>query len=154
LFYVPARAPPAPTPRLALLSAGALHRDKADAEAAKVVEAALGDLLMEAAPQPEEDALFSLYGQLCPETAGAAQLKAGEAWLARRPKSAACLAMLGQLCARRKLWGKAKGCLEASLALRPSLEAHLALAQLADALGDEAEANRQFRHAALLRGYC
>ena len=39
---------------------------------------------------------------------------------------------LGQLAYGRKLWGKAQGYLEASIALQPSVSAHLVLARVFD----------------------
>lgn len=51
---------------------------------------------------------------------------------------------LGRLAYGRKLWGKAKGYLEASIALKPSIPARLVLAKVFDetAQSQKAEAQR------------
>ena len=55
---------------------------------------------------------------------------------------------LGRLCAQRELWAKARSYLEASLALHPVRDAHIALARLSDRIGLAEEANRHYRAAA------
>src|SRR5262249_14374910 len=58
------------------------------------------------------------------------------------------LLTLGRLCVQRELWGKAQSYLEASLATRPTQEAHVALAKLHERFGRSAEAGRHFRASA------
>ena len=58
------------------------------------------------------------------------------------------LLTLGRLCVQRKLWGKARSYLEASLAVQPSREAHVALAALFDQIGSAEDANRHYRASA------
>ncbi|MCP1659709.1 heme biosynthesis HemY N-terminal domain-containing protein [Neisseria perflava] len=55
-----------------------------------------------------------------------------DSWLKARPDNARLLMYLGELAYSKKLWGKAQGYLEASLAIKPSLSAHLALARVFD----------------------
>ena len=55
-----------------------------------------------------------------------------DSWLQEQPDNALLLMYLGQLAYGRKLWGKAQGYLEASIALQPSVSAHLVLARVFD----------------------
>lgn len=55
-----------------------------------------------------------------------------DSWLKARPDNAELLMHLGQLAYGEQLWGKAQGYLEASLAIKPSIAAHLALARVFD----------------------
>jgi HemY protein len=81
------------------------------------------------------------------------QLERAEAWLAQAPPSgpvrAALLRAAGLICLREQLWGKSKGYLEDSLTEAKHPSTFLALARLAESVGDEAEAARQYREAAL-----
>jgi HemY protein len=82
-----------------------------------------------------------------------AQIEKCEAWLREHPGDAELALTLGVLCLRQKLWGKAQRYLEAALsdATDPDnvREAHLKLAQLHEALGQQDEANRHYRQCAL-----
>ncbi|SUA24324.1 HemY protein [Neisseria gonorrhoeae] len=53
-----------------------------------------------------------------------------DSWLKEQPDNALLLMYLGRLAYGRKLWGKAKGYLEASIALKPSIPARLVLAKV------------------------
>lgn len=81
------------------------------------------------------------------------QIEKCEAWLRAHPNDAELALTLGSLCLRQKLWGKAQRYLEAALsdAVDAALvrEAHLKLAQLHEALGQQEEANRHYRLCAL-----
>jgi HemY protein len=81
------------------------------------------------------------------------QLERAEAWLAqappRGPIRAALLRTAGLICLREQLWGKSKGYLEDSLTEAKHPSTFLALARLAETVGDEGEAARQYREAAL-----
>ena len=83
-----------------------------------------------------------------------------DAWLKEQPNNALLLMYLGRLAYGRQLWGKAKGYLEASIALQPSVSARLVLAKVFDETEQpqKAEAQRKLvleavsddeRHAAL-----
>ena len=66
-----------------------------------------------------------------------------DAWLRDQPDNALLLMYLGQLAYGRKLWGKAKGYLEASIALKPSISARLVLAKVFDEIGETQKAEAQ-----------
>jgi HemY protein len=82
-----------------------------------------------------------------------AQIEKCEGWLRAHPGDAELALTLGALCLRQKLWGKAQRYLEQALidAVGPEQvrEAHLKLAQLHEALGQQEEASRHFRLCAL-----
>lgn len=94
-----------------------------------------------------EEELVRLYGE-CRDADTLSRIERGERWLAARPRDALLLLVLGRLCVERELWGKAQSYLEASLAVRRTRAAHIALGLLFDAIGRVDEANRQFRASA------
>ena len=77
------------------------------------------------------------------------RIERAEGWLKAHPNDAPLLRCLGLLCLREQLWGKARSYLDESLRLQSHPATVLALARLAETLGDEAEAARHFREAAL-----
>jgi len=81
------------------------------------------------------------------------QLERVERWLADSPRDDATRAVLlrtaGLLCLREQLWGKSKSYLNESLQIAKHPATLVALARLADALGNEAEAAQHYREAAL-----
>ena len=81
------------------------------------------------------------------------QLERVEAWLKAGPLSvpirAALLHAAGTICLRQQLWGKSKAYLLESLAENRTAATLLALARLADAIGDEREAAGYFKEAAV-----
>ena len=66
-----------------------------------------------------------------------------DSWLQEQPDNALLLMYLGQLAYGRKLWGKAQGYLEASIALQPSVSAHLVLARVFDETDQPQKAQEQ-----------
>lgn len=82
-----------------------------------------------------------------------AQIERCEEWHARRPADAELTLTLGTLCLKQKLWGKAQRFLEQALAdAGDSItvrEAHLKLAQMHEALGQEELAQSHYRQCAL-----
>jgi len=89
------------------------------------------------------------------EPAARERIERAEGWLDAHPGDAALLRCLGQLCLRERLWGKARSYLDQSLRADAHPATLLALAALAEALGDETQAARRYRDAALafeLRG--
>jgi HemY protein len=82
-----------------------------------------------------------------------AQIENCEEWLKERPTDAELALTLGALCLRQKLWGKAQRHLEQALsdATDPALvrDAHLKLAQMHEALGQQEEAAAHYRQCAL-----
>jgi HemY protein len=82
-----------------------------------------------------------------------AQIENCEGWLNERPNDPELALTLGSLCLRQKLWGKAQRYLEQALsdATDPELvrDAHLKLAQMHEALGQQEEAAAHYRQCAL-----
>ena len=95
--------------------------------------------------------LVLLYGE-CGDEEAIPRIECAEGWVKTRPQDPDLLLTLGRLCARRELWGKARSYLEASLAVSPCREAHVALAGLCECIGLAGEANRHYRAAAHLPG--
>lgn len=126
----------APAARL-LLDAGAVQAARA------IVEHALS--------QAWDETLVALYGECAGDNA-LPLIERAEAWLPTHARDPVLLLTLGKLCARQSLWGKAQSYLEASLALQPSQEGHMALAALMETLGKPVEAGRHFRRSAELAG--
>jgi HemY protein len=75
------------------------------------------------------------------------RLERAENWLQTRPRDAALLQVLGELCVREGLWGKAQHYLEASLAIEPSYTATLALGRVLERMGQPEQANDRYREA-------
>jgi HemY protein len=73
------------------------------------------------------------------------QLERAETWLQQQPNDAALLLVLGKLCARQALWGKAQSYLEASIAVEPTVSGHVELARLQEKLGNADAARRHYR---------
>jgi HemY protein len=94
-----------------------------------------------------DSALARLYG-VCSEDDPVACLARAERWLPSQPRDAGLLFALGRLCFQNQLWGKAQSYLEASLGIAPSIETHLALAQLAERLERAEDAQGHYRAAA------
>jgi HemY protein len=82
-----------------------------------------------------------------------AQIEHCEQWIKERPTDPELALTLGALCLKQKLWGKAQRYLEQALsdASEPRMvrEAHLKLAQMHEALGQEPEAAAHYRQCAL-----
>ena len=80
------------------------------------------------------------------------QLERVENWLKSAPSAgpirAALLYAAGMICLRQQLWGKSKAYLLESVAVDRNASTLLALARLADTIGDEREAAAYFREAA------
>lgn len=92
--------------------------------------------------------LAELYGE-CRGGEFPARILRAEKWLLEQPQDARLLLTLGRLCNQHELWGKAQSYFEASLSREPMRAAHLELALLHERLGREAQAQAQFRAAAL-----
>jgi HemY protein len=138
------------SPEIALDGARLLNLAGRGHLAAEAIEAALG-----ASPSGWDDMAERLLDEYARAQAFPArnQLERTEAWLAQAPAGgpvrAALLRTAGMVCLREQLWGKSKGYLEESLVEVKHPATFLALARLADAVGDEAEAAAQYREAAL-----
>lgn len=137
-------------PEIALEGARLLNLAGRGQLAAETIEAALGR-----APSTWDDDAEALLDEYARAQAFPArgQLERAEAWLAQAPLRGAIRAALlrtaGMICLREQLWGKARGYLQESLSEAPHPATFLALARLAEAVGDEAEAAVQYREAAL-----
>lgn len=101
------------------------------------------ELLARSLEREWDSELVELYGE-CHLTDATRQLEQAERWLATHNQDAALLRVLGRLCQRAQLWGKAQTYLEASLALDDGWRAHLALGEMLGRQGREAEANAHF----------
>jgi HemY protein len=91
--------------------------------------------------------LAGLYGR-CQGADLRGRLAKAEEWLKAHPRDPQLLLTLGRLCVQSQLWGKAASYLEASLAISPSWEVHLALASLAEQMDKPEEMHRHYRAAA------
>lgn len=91
-----------------------------------------------------DSGLAALYAE-CADRDLIRQIERAEKWLPAHPRDPALLLALGRLCARQELWGKARSYIEASLAVEPTREAHLALAQLLERMNQPDEACRHYR---------
>lgn len=69
------------------------------------------------------------------------QIEQAEKWLPHHNQDPVLLLVLGRLCQRQQLWGKAQTYLEASLALENTYSAHLALGEMLGGLGNTEQAN-------------
>lgn len=134
----------APTDRvqadLALEAARAFHRDGRADIAGRILEDALNEgqdpRLWDELARAEGDAVAPRLARL-------------EKWLGSRVPDAAALRCLGILCLKAQLWGKAGTYLEDSHRREPHPECTLALAELAQALGDRDKALSRFQESAL-----
>lgn len=128
--------------RVVVTGARALMACGADEEAERLLRAALEATEQEGGAWSPE--LVDLFGRL---TGGDSigRIARAEHWLPGHTDDAALLLALGRMCARERLWGKAQGYLEASLAVEESQPAHLELATLLDVLEKPDEANRHYR---------
>lgn len=106
-----------------------------NAAAQKIIENGLS-----VAPYPE---LIALYAD-CRSGIVSWQIQRAESWLTKYSNNAGLLLTLGRLCIYAELWGKAQSYLEASLSIEPSYQAHLALAQLLEKLGQHESASEHF----------
>ena len=96
-----------------------------------------------------DSSLAAIYAD-CKGDSTLAQIERAEKWLKLHARDAVLLATLGKLCMRQSLWGKAQSYLEASVALAPTLDAHMTLARLMEQMGKRDEAVRHIRRSAEL----
>jgi HemY protein len=75
------------------------------------------------------------------------QIQQAEKWLLDHPRDGALLMSLADLCAHEKLWGKAQSYAEASIAVAPNIDGHLALAAFKEQSGQPEEACAHLRKA-------
>lgn len=94
--------------------------------------------------------LVRLYGEAAPRD-NLRAIERAEEWLRSHPRDPALLLALGQMCARNELWGKAESYLDASLAIAPSSDTYVALAQLMERLGRDDAACVHYQNSLRLR---
>jgi HemY protein len=90
--------------------------------------------------------LVSLYGDVR-GSSPTRQIEQAEKWLHTQPRDAQLLLTLAHLCSVQELWGKAQSYLEASLAVAPSTEAHVRMAELCTQRGQTGEACQHYQKA-------
>lgn len=93
--------------------------------------------------------LVSLYGDVR-GSSPARQIEQAEKWLHAQPRDARLLLTLAHLCSEQELWGKAQSYLEASLAVAPSTEGHIRMAELKTQSGQTGEACQHYQKALAL----
>lgn len=86
-----------------------------------------------------DETLVAQYGRLIGKNP-LKQIEQAEKWLAGRPRDGVLLMALADLCANQRLWGKAQSYAEASLAVAPNVDAHLALAAFKEQAGQASDA--------------
>jgi HemY protein len=101
------------------------------------------DILARSLDRAWNSDLVELYGE-CRLGDPTHQLEQAERWLTTHNQDAALLRILGTLCQRQQLWGKAQTYLEASLALEDQWRTHLALGEMLGRLARSDEANTHF----------
>lgn len=93
-----------------------------------------------------DETLAARYGQFVGKNP-LEQIEQAEKWLVRHPRDGALLMSLADLCAHERLWGKAQSYAEASIAVAPNVDAHLALAAFKEQAGQPGEACKHMRKA-------
>ena len=101
------------------------------------------DLVVRSLDREWDSELVELYGE-CRVPDATRQIEQVEQWLATHNQDAVLLRVLGTLCQRQQLWGKAQTYLEASVALDNHWRTHLALGEMLGRLGKKDEAKTLF----------
>ncbi len=107
------------------------------------------DVLEAALNREWHEELVALYGELR-GSSPTRQIEQAEKWLRSHPRDAQLLLTLAQLCSVQQLWGKAQSYLEASLAIAPSAEGHVRMAEFKTQSGQPAEACQHYQKALAL----
>jgi HemY protein len=107
------------------------------------------DILEAALRREWHEELVALYGKVRGGSS-ARQIEQAERWLHARPRDAQLLLALAELCSAQELWGKAQSYLEASLAVAPTAEAHMRMAELREKTGQIGEACQHYQKALAL----
>ncbi len=125
-------------PSIALEAANTFARSGDSETAVGILEDALNNTW--------DETLAARYGHIVSKDA-LAQIQQAEKWLASHPRDGALLMSLADLCAHEQLWGKAQSYAEASIAVAPNVDAHLALAAFREQSGQPSEACAHLRKA-------
>jgi len=107
------------------------------------------DVLEAALDREWNEELVALYGELRASDPRR-QIERAEKWLHAHPRDARLLLALAQLCSVQQLWGKAQSYLEASLAIAPTAEGHIRMAELKTQSGQTGEACQHYQKALTL----
>ncbi len=107
------------------------------------------DVLETALNREWHEDLVALYGEVRGSNP-ARQIEQAEKWLHTHARDAQLLLTLAQLCSVQQLWGKAQSYLEASLAIAPSAEGHIRMAELKTQSGQPSEACKHYQKALAL----
>ena len=107
------------------------------------------DVLETALNREWSEDLVALYGEVR-GSSPTRQIEQAEKWLHAQPRDAQLLLTLAQLCSVQQLWGKAQSYLEASLAIAPSAEGHIRMAELKTQSGQPGEACLHYQKALAL----
>jgi HemY protein len=107
------------------------------------------DVLEAALNHEWHEELVLLYGEVR-GSGPTRQIEQAEKWLRAHPRDAHLLLALAQLCSVQQLWGKAQSYLEASLAIAPSAEGHIRMAELKTQSEQPGEACRHYQKALAL----
>jgi len=107
------------------------------------------DVLEAALNRDWHEELVALYGEVR-GSSPTRQIEQAEKWLHAKPRDAQLLLTLAQLCSVQQLWGKAQSYLEASLAIAPSAEGHIRMAELRTQNGQPGEACQHYQKALAL----
>lgn len=103
-------------------------------------------ILEDALEKSWDETLAAHYGQIVGKDP-LGQIEQAEKWLSKHPRDGALLMSLADLCAHEKLWGKAQSYAEASIAVAPNVDGHLALAAFKEQAGQPGEACKHMRKA-------
>lgn len=122
-------------PKIARAAAQSFLQLGGDREAAELIARSL--------ERDWDSDLVDLYGE-CRLGDPTRQLEQAERWLTAHSRDASLLRVLGTLCERQQLWGKAQTYLEASLTLDNHWRTHLVLGEMLGRLGRGEEANAHF----------
>ena len=107
------------------------------------------DIIEAALNRDWHEDLVSLYGDVR-GSSPTRQIEQAEKWLHAQPRDAQLLLTLAHLCSVQELWGKAQSYLEASLAVAPSTEGHIRMAELRTQNGQIGEACQHYQKALML----
>jgi HemY protein len=107
------------------------------------------DVLETALNREWHEDLVALYGEVRGSSL-TRQIEQAEKWLHQHPRDAQLLLTLAQLCSVQALWGKAQSYLEASLAIAPSAEGHIRMAELKTQSQQPSEACKHYQKALAL----
>lgn len=89
--------------------------------------------------------LLTIWGQL--NIDDSQKTKTAEKWLKNHPINAQLLSILGQMCLKNKLWGKAQSYLQKSLEINPNAKTFKLMAQYFDAVGEPDNALEAYKQA-------